>query len=30
LFFKDGALVDSVVGAVPKSQLTAKIEQHLR
>jgi thioredoxin 1 len=29
LFFKDGALVDTVVGAVPKSQLTAKIEKHL-
>jgi thioredoxin 1 len=30
LFFKKGQLVDTVVGAVPKSQLTAKIEQHLR
>jgi thioredoxin 1 len=30
LFFQDGALVDGVVGAVPKSQLTAKIEQYLR
>jgi thioredoxin 1 len=29
LFFKDGALVDSVVGAVPKAHLTAKIERHL-
>jgi thioredoxin 1 len=29
LFFKNGALVDTVVGAVPKSQLTSRIEQHL-
>lgn len=29
LFFKDGELVDSVIGAVPKSQLEKKIEAHL-
>jgi thioredoxin 1 len=29
LFFKQGQLVDSVVGAVPKAQLTARIEKHL-
>jgi thioredoxin 1 len=29
LFFKGGELVDAVVGAVPKSQLTARIEKHL-
>ena len=29
LFFKNGQLVDQVVGAVGKSQLTSKIEQHL-
>jgi thioredoxin 1 len=29
LFFKRGQLVDAVVGAVPKSHLAAKIEQHL-
>ena len=29
LFFKAGKLVDTVVGAVPKSNLTKKIEQHL-
>jgi thioredoxin 1 len=28
LFFKDGKLVDQVVGAVPKTQLIAKFEQH--
>lgn len=29
LFFKDGKLVDTVVGAVPKAYLVEKIEQHL-
>jgi thioredoxin 1 len=29
LFFKDGALVDTVVGAVPKSHLEEKIKKHL-
>jgi thioredoxin 1 len=29
LFFKDGKVVDAVVGAVPKSHLTQRIEQHL-
>jgi len=29
LFFKNGQLVDQVVGAVGKPQLTSKIEQHL-
>jgi thioredoxin 1 len=28
LFFKDGKLVDQVVGAVPKPQLEAKFKQH--
>ena len=29
LIFKDGELVDTVVGAVPKPHLEAKIQQHL-
>ena len=29
LFFKDGALVDTVVGAVPKNHLEEKIKKHL-
>ncbi len=29
LFFKNGKHVDTVVGAVPKSSLEAKIQQHL-
>ncbi len=29
LFFKDGQHVDTVVGAVPKATLEAKIKQHL-
>ena len=29
LIFKDGQLVDSVVGAVPKQQLEKKLKQHL-
>ena len=29
LFFRQGQLVDTVVGAVPKSQLTDRIEKHL-
>ena len=29
LFFKAGRVVDAVVGAVPKSHLTQRIEQHL-
>jgi thioredoxin 1 len=29
LFFKNGKVVDAVVGAVPKSHLTQRIEQHL-
>lgn len=28
LFFKDGKLVDQVIGAVPKPTLVAKFEQH--
>lgn len=28
LFFKDGKLIDQVIGAVPKSALVAKIDQH--
>jgi thioredoxin 1 len=28
LFFKDGKLVDQVVGAVPKAQLDLKFKQH--
>lgn len=28
LFFKDGKLVDQVIGAVPKTQLDAKFKQH--
>jgi thioredoxin 1 len=28
LFFKDGQLIDTVVGALPKSALEAKIAQH--
>ncbi len=29
LFFKDGSQVDQVIGAVPKSVIKAKIQQHL-
>ena len=29
LFFKDGALVDTVVGAVPRPHLEERIQQHL-
>jgi thioredoxin 1 len=29
LFFKDGTLVDTVVGAVPKPTLERKIQQHV-
>ena len=29
LFFKDGKEVDRIIGAVPKKQLTRKIETHL-
>jgi len=29
LFFKNGELVDQVVGAVPKAQLTARLEKVL-
>lgn len=29
LFFKDGQLVDTVVGAVPKDHLKKKIDEHL-
>ncbi|MBX6364188.1 MAG: thioredoxin [Gemmatimonadetes bacterium] len=29
LFFKDGKLVDTVVGAVPRAYLEQKIQQHL-
>lgn len=28
LFFKDGKLIDQVIGAVPKAALAAKFEQH--
>ncbi|HEX5436012.1 MAG TPA: thioredoxin [Gemmatimonadaceae bacterium] len=28
LFFKNGALVDSVIGAVPKSKLDSKFQEH--
>jgi thioredoxin 1 len=28
LFFKDGKLVDQVIGAVPKAALSAKFAQH--
>jgi len=28
LFFKDGKLVDQVIGAVPKTALAAKFDQH--
>jgi thioredoxin 1 len=30
LFFKDGQLVDTVVGAVPRQQLEQKIQLHLQ
>ena len=29
LFFKDGVLVDRVVGAVPRATLEARLQQHL-
>ncbi len=29
LFFKDGQLVDQIVGAVPKETITAKLDYHL-
>ncbi|HET7274887.1 MAG TPA: thioredoxin [Longimicrobiaceae bacterium] len=29
LFFKDGQLVDTVVGAVPRPQLERKIQEHM-
>ena len=29
LFFKDGVLIDTVVGAVPKAQLEERIKKHL-
>ena len=29
LFFKDGKLVDTIVGAVPKAALVEKIQKHL-
>ena len=29
LFFKDGAQVEQVIGALPKSALKAKVQQHL-
>ena len=29
VFFKNGARVDTVVGAMPKAHLTGKIDQHL-
>jgi thioredoxin 1 len=29
LFFKDGKLVDTVVGAVPRAYLEQKVQQHL-
>ncbi len=30
LFFKDGKLIDTVVGAVPKALLDRKIQEHLK
>jgi thioredoxin 1 len=29
LFFKNGALVDSVIGAVPKAKLESKFQEHV-
>jgi len=29
LFFKNGKLVDTIIGALPKAKLEAKIQQHL-
>ncbi|MNC99249.1 Thioredoxin-1 [compost metagenome] len=29
LFFKDGELVDKVIGAVPRPQLEQRIQKHL-
>lgn len=28
LFFKDGKVVDQIVGAVPKAQIESKVQQH--
>ena len=29
LFFKDGKVVDQIIGAVPKPQIEAKLKQHM-
>lgn len=29
LFFRDGLLLDSIVGLVPRAEIAARIEQHL-
>jgi thioredoxin 1 len=29
LFFKNGKLVDTIIGALPKAKLEARIQQHL-
>jgi thioredoxin len=29
LFFKDGKIVDQIIGAVPKTQIESKLQQHI-